>query len=138
MTRYPSGYCPACKKAKANCDCRQKYMELAAKQFQVDTNLAIIGEYMGWLVTDTDVYHPTFNRLNFGYIPPEMDFNLLMEVVEKIEHGNYGFKMCRKVVEVYFDDTKVVILKCKEKSRIESLRKAVVSFIQWFNNQNNQ
>lgn len=57
----------------------------------------------------------------------------LMPVVEKIEQGNYGFKMCRKVVEVYFDDTKEIILKTKEKCRRESLWLAVVKFIQWYN-----
>jgi hypothetical protein len=61
--------------------------------------------------------------------PSELDYNWLMPVVEKIEQGNYGFKMCRKVVEIYFDDTKAVILRTKEKSRLESLYKAVVEFM---------
>jgi hypothetical protein len=53
----------------------------------------------------------------------------LMPVVEKIEQGNYGIKMYRKVVEIYFDDTKAIILRTKEKSRLESLYKAVVEFM---------
>lgn len=60
----------------------------------------------------------------------------LMPVVEKIEQGNYGFKMCRKVVEIYYDDTKELILKVKESSRLASLYKAVVDFIKWYNTQN--
>ncbi len=58
-----------------------------------------------------------------------------MPVVEKIEKDNYGFKMCRKVVEVYVDSTKVVLIHKKEKSRIESLYAAVIDFIQWYNQQ---
>lgn len=62
----------------------------------------------------------------------------LMFAVEKIEEGNFGFKMCRKVVEIYYDDTKKVILKTKEKCRLESLWQAIVQFIDYQNlNQSN-
>lgn len=69
---------------------------------------------------------------------PEYDksFDSMIGVVEKIEKGNYGFKMCRKVVEIYYDDTKQVILKRKERSRKESLWIALVDFIQWLHNGN--
>lgn len=63
-------------------------------------------------------------------------FDSMISVVEKIEKGNYGFKMCRKVVEIYYDDTKQVILKRKERSRKESLWIALVDFIQWLHNGN--
>ncbi len=53
----------------------------------------------------------------------------LIPVIEKIEEGNYGFKMCRKRVEVFFDDTKQTVLTVKEKSRLESAYKAVVTFL---------
>lgn len=66
-----------------------------------------------------------------------LDWSWLMPVIEKIEEGNFGFKMCRKVVEVYIDDTKEVILKTKEQNRLASLYKAVVEFIKWYNNQKN-
>lgn len=59
----------------------------------------------------------------------------LMPVVEKIETMNFGVKQCRKVVEIYFDDSKEVIIKCKESSRIESLYTAVVQFIEWYKSQ---
>lgn len=57
----------------------------------------------------------------------------LMPVIEKIETMDYGFKMCRKVVEVYVDSTKEVIIKRKESSRIESLWTATVDFIKLYN-----
>ncbi len=60
----------------------------------------------------------------------------LMPVVEKIEKENYGFKMCRKVVEIYFDDTKAVIIKEKKSCRLESLYHAVIAFINWYNTTN--
>lgn len=56
-------------------------------------------------------------------------YHWLLYAVEKIEKKNYGFKMCRKVVEIYCDDSKNIILKIKEKNRIESLFKAIVEFI---------
>lgn len=59
------------------------------------------------------------------------DYGQLMEVVEKIEKMDYGFKMCRKVVEVYIDSTKEVILKTKESCRFESLYKSVFEFVKW-------
>ena len=54
------------------------------------------------------------------------------------EKGNYGFKMCRKVVEVYLDDTKIVIIKTKESDRFKSLYKAVLSFIEYYNTTQNK
>lgn len=57
----------------------------------------------------------------------------IMPLVEKIEKGDYGFKMCRKVVEVYVDSTKEVLFKTKESCRLNSLYKAVVEFIKWHN-----
>lgn len=75
--------------------------------------------------------HPKLQELNY-----HSSWNQLMPVVEKIEQGNIGFKMCRKVVEIYYDDSKEQILRVKEKSRRESLYKAVVAFIKLLNGQN--
>lgn len=78
------------------------------------------GCYIETVIDETIVeYEKNFENYNF---------NELMEEVEEIEKGNYGFKMCRKVVEVYLDDTKEIIIKVKEKSRIESLKKALIEF----------
>lgn len=62
----------------------------------------------------------------------DTSFDWLMPVVEKIETMDYGFKMCRKVVEVYIDSTKEVIIKTKEANRMESLYKAVIQFINYY------
>lgn len=105
----------------------------------------LIAEFMGGKFKHT--YAPeyvTFNPVTFGNMQggygcmvEELKFHYswdwLMPVVEKIETGNYGFKMCRKVVEVYFDNSKEVILKTKEKCRMDSLWLAVVRFIQFYN-----
>jgi hypothetical protein len=60
-------------------------------------------------------------------------FDWLMAVVIKAETEDIGFKMCRKVVEVYVDSTKEVLFKVKEDSRLNSLYKAVVTFVKWHN-----
>ncbi len=57
----------------------------------------------------------------------------LMPVVEKIEKGNFGVKQCRKVVEIYIDDTKENIIHSKHRNRIESLWYAIIEFINWYN-----
>jgi hypothetical protein len=76
----------------------------------------------------------TLNSANYIHdLKYHSSWDWLMPVVEKIEKMDYGFKMCRKVVEVYVDSTKEVILKTKESCRFESLFKAVVEFIKWYN-----
>ena len=55
----------------------------------------------------------------------ENDMSLLMEIVCKAEEGDIGFKMCRKVVEIYKDSTKEMIVKIKGRSRQEALYEAV-------------
>ncbi len=67
---------------------------------------------------------------------PNLNWNQLIQIVEKIEEMDYGFKMCRKVVEVYIDSTKENIIYVKEKNRTESTYLAVVRFIEWYNEQN--
>lgn len=62
------------------------------------------------------------------------DFNKLMSVVELFETMDYGFKMCRKVVEVYIDSTKEVIIKTKETNRLDSLYSAVCLAVEYHNN----
>lgn len=84
---------------------------------------------------------PDCGKFKFGpgnfSSPTEMSYHSswdwLIPVIEKIETENYGFKMCRKVVEVYFDDTKQEMIKVKLSSRMESAYKAVTSFIDWYN-----
>ena len=70
-----------------------------------------------------------------GYLNFNERWDWIMPVVEHIEKGDFGFKMCRKVVEVYRDSTKEVLIKTKEASRIQSLFKAVVEFVKWKNTQ---
>jgi hypothetical protein len=60
-------------------------------------------------------------------------FDWLMAVVTKAEKEDYGFKMCRKRVEVYVDSTRELLLYIKEDSRLNSLYKAVVEFIKLYN-----
>ena len=118
---------------------------------EIIQNNKLIAEFMGATVTLAYSEMPEMNQdgLIFYYqdksspslyrnmssaeIKYHYSWSWLMPVVEKIEQGNYGFKMCRKVVEIYYDDTKEVILKVKESSRFESLYKAVIDFINWYN-----
>jgi len=67
------------------------------------------------------------------YMQYSRSWDWLMPVVEKIETMDYGFKICRKVVEIYIDSTKEVIIKKKESCKIDSLYKAVIEFINFYN-----
>lgn len=117
-------------------------MPMAAMSIQEGNR--IIMTFDGWkLIKVTEDNLPFFQKFEDGkcvhdgifHIPEyNKSFDSMIAVVEKIEKGNYGFKMCRKVVEVYYDDTKQIILKRKECSRKESLWIALVDFIQWLHN----
>ena len=94
------------------------------------------GDQMGYEFTNDPYAQLDKHNTASWYSPKALKFHSswdwLMPIVENIEKGNYGIKQCRKVVEIYFDDTKEVIIKVKEKSRIESLWKAIIEFYNWY------
>lgn len=53
----------------------------------------------------------------------------MLKVVELIETQGFGVKMCRKVVEIYIDDTKEPIVYAKKENRKESLFDALQEFV---------
>ena len=79
-----------------------------------------------------DLINPDYGRAGRYH----KSWDALMSVVEKIEQMDYGFKICRKVVEIYIDSNKETLFHIKEKSKLESLYTAVIQFIQWYNIQN--
>ena len=58
-------------------------------------------------------------------------WDYLMPAVELIERGNIGFKLCRKRVEIFWDDTKITLLEYKGASRKESLHEALFQYCRW-------
>lgn len=99
----------------------------------------LIAEFDGWDLRHDNVSYRkqltettsmTCHESNLKY---NSDYNWLMAVVEKIEKMDYGFKMCRKVVEVYIDSTKETFIKRKESCRLDSLYVAIVDFIELYN-----
>jgi len=101
---------------------------------EIQGNNILIAKFLSWEYLDApfDDWYVNKVKLNSD-LKFNSSFEWLMPVVEKIEKDNYGFKMCRKVVEIYYDDTKEVILKTKESCRLDSLYLAVVQFIKWHN-----
>lgn len=101
----------------------------------------LIAEFMGairhhsgtWDGKSISIKFPDGKICTLEQLSYNSNWNWIMPVIEKIEQDNYGFKMCRKVVEIYLDDTKDVILKEKKSSRIESLWVALVEFIKRHN-----
>lgn len=86
-----------------------------------------------------EAYHVNIQHdLEAKFISPDYhnDWALMMPLVVEIEKGNYGIKQCRKVVEIYYDDTKEIIIKEKHSNRMESLWHALVNFIKWKNENN--
>lgn len=102
----------------------------------------VIAEFMGG---KPDIINHARDRMRFEYpingqysftkkeLKYNSDHNWLISVVEKAEVMDYGFKMCRKRVDVYIDSTKETIINVKLNSRIESLHRAVYEFILWYN-----
>lgn len=102
----------------------------------------VIAGYMGWeyagmtrpfIFFKKRVKFKHKNIKNFyvldGWFKYHQDFDSLMGVVVALEKENFGFKICRRVVEVYLDDTKEVIARFKEETKLESIYKAVVHLL---------
>ena len=51
-----------------------------------------------------------------------------LDIIVGLEKRNFGVKICRKVVEIYVDSTKEVLVYCKENDKIASIRKALSDF----------
>jgi hypothetical protein len=102
---------------------------------EVEAGNRLIAEFMGTKIgEDKYSWRPgCVEPLQEHHLAYHKQWGWLMPVVEKIEKEDFGFKMCRKVVEVYCDSTKEIILKTKESCRLDSLYKAVVQFITWYN-----
>lgn len=71
------------------------------------------------------------------------DWNMLMPVVEKIESiGNYAVTIsaysCSISEIVLFDEDSHVHIESDCDSKIDAVYKAVIEFIQWYNNQLNK
>lgn len=74
-----------------------------------------------------------YERYSLKDLKYHRSYSMLMDVVEFIERKNVGIKICRKVVEVYMDSTKDIIVRRKERCKFESLYLAIVDFINLYN-----
>jgi hypothetical protein len=110
-------------------------VKLSEKQKEVINGNKLIAEFDGWKYSKSGKTVRKTANPNSPYRLKDIQYHSswawLMPVVEKIEKEDFGFKMCRKVVEVYRDSTKEVILKTKQSCRLDSLYAAVVAFIKW-------
>lgn len=123
-----------------------KYAEIHSKVFEStitaspfsDVYIPILySNYTASEIKEGNKLIASFMNINSDKIPEyHKDWAALMNTVLEIEKGNYGIKQCRKVVEIYFDDTKEIIIKEKRTNRIESLWNALVNFIKWKNENN--
>ncbi len=104
---------------------------------EIERGNRIIAAYDGLIIgASTYSWRPgCFEPLQECHLNYHASWGWLIPVVEKIEKMDFGFKMCRKVVEVYRDSTKEVILKTKEDCRLNSLYSAVLQFLEWYNSQ---
>lgn len=72
----------------------------------------------------------TFEHLGFGSAESILgSLGMSMAFITYLEeNGNIGFKICRKVVEVYVDTTKEVLIKTKCSDKWESVQEALKAF----------
>jgi hypothetical protein len=67
------------------------------------------------------------------------DWNVLMNVVEKIESLGYKFQICRKRVTVLEDSgSQPHVLSCKMDNKLRAVHSAVYDFIIWYNKHTSQ
>lgn len=105
-------------------------MNNAKFKYNVDTKEynKIILKFMN--VTIRDGREETkYAKFSLKEVKYHRSYSSLMNVVEFIETKNIGIKICRKVVEVYLDSTKDIIIRRKEGCKLESLYLAIVDFI---------
>ena len=113
----------------------------------METNNKIIAEFMGATLTkDLQIMYPVYEG-DSSYVKDlkyHLDWNWLMEVVEKIEslptmkdNGNFFFEIHQDSVTV-FNSTRmdIIIEVIGQGSRINNTYQAVIEFIQWYNKQN--
>ena len=63
------------------------------------------------------------------------DWNLLIEVVEKIESLGYRIEIVKHICRIYLSNKETIIIS-ENTPKIEAVYNAVVEFIKWYNNQN--
>ena len=103
----------------------------------VDVSIVTSSTYNVWRITSDDMLLYPKGMLVYPPLLFKVDFNWLMSVVQKLEQGDLGFKLCRKRVEVYVDSTKEVLIDIKLGSRLESLYAAVVKYLKEYQSCNN-
>ena len=76
-----------------------------------------------------------------GYVEPYFDYDYswdsIMPVVEKIESLGNKFQICRRRIEIIKDKFKEGdgIFMVKEETKMQSVYKGVIQFIEWYNKQ---
>ena len=90
--------------------------KLAAEKYYKENQTTMEGYKIGLIKN-----YPQYDR----------SWEYLMRAVAKIECGNYGVKICRRVVEIYIDSDKTTIIHEKRINKFESLYFAVLEFINY-------
>ena len=106
----------------------------------METNNKIIAEFMGATLTkDLQIMYPVYEG-DSSYVKDlkyHLDWNWLMEVVEKIESllpddsfVTIEHKSCW--IPIY-DDEQPFGIECREETKIQAVYNACIEFIKWYN-----
>lgn len=112
----------------------------------IEDNNILIAAFMGFSVRDFDGAHWRYTEKeneNQPYyrwglcrdLKYHTSWDWLMPVVEKIEGLGYKFQVCRRRVEIIKDNFSEGdgIMIIKEETKIKSVFKGCIEFIQWYN-----
>ena len=106
----------------------------------METNNKIIAEFMGATLTkDLQIMYPVYEG-DSSYVKDlkyHLDWNWLMEVVEKIESllpddsfVTIEYKSCW--IPIY-DDEQPFGIECREETKTQAVYNACIEFIKWYN-----
>ena len=104
----------------------------------METNNKIIAEFMGATLTkDLQIMYPVYEG-DSSYVKDlkyHLDWNWLMEVVEKIESLKFSVLIGKNncVIEQTFGKESLNLGLIKGKDKIEAVYNACVTFIEWYN-----
>ncbi len=109
----------------------------------METNNKIIAEFMGfklqdnpnerffnrWLI-NSNAYGGRYNFEEFYF---DVDWNWLMEVVEKIESIGFTFETKKNWARITRKGENIILRWEEDKTKIEAVYNACVEFIKWYN-----
>lgn len=100
-------------------------------------NNKIIAEFLGYEITTDGIQTLYYDKdRDLKALPKyHLDWNWLMEVVEKIESHGFTFEIKKNWSCITLKGEKIILRWEEDKNKIEAVYNACLEFIKWYNQQ---